>query len=283
MNTPSPQPSARDALLATHADISGRGDCGRFLVTECAGPMNLRQHMELRRRDGLPFEEGEVRDAMRQLLASVESAHGAGVLHTEIVPENVAVGQEDVVSDGAVVGRRMVYKICGFGMSEPAALAAAEKDDSGLLASPSPYRAPEPFLGSKDYDGRVNTWGLDCIMAELLAGTGVPFFGCKLDTGVLEKMLYVVGARGIVKWPGLDRVTAHDQAARLRKLYRRDRGHLRQVFPREVLSLAGYKVLKGLLRSHPDRRLTAAGALRMPWFRRRGLGGYFGGAVLSAN
>jgi cell division cycle 2-like len=259
-------------LLATYAD-SARGDGDCFLVTGYAGPMNLRQYMALRRREGPPLDEDVVRDAMRQLLAGVRRAHDAGVLHRNVVPENVIVGQEDVVVGGVRVGRKMVYRICGFGVSEPAA--QAEKDGSGPLASPAPYRAPELFLFSNDYDGRVDTWGLGCIMAELLAGTGEPFFGGKLDIEVFERMLRVVGAKGIINWSGLERVAATDRADYLRKHCRKERGCLREVFPREVLSPAGFKVLKGLLQSNPERRLTAAAALRKPWFRRPGFGGCF--------
>ncbi|CAL4956174.1 unnamed protein product [Urochloa decumbens] len=265
-------------LLAAHAAADGGAGVDRFLVTECAGPTNLRQYMDLRRREGrLPFDEAEVRDAMRQLLAGAEAAHAAGVLHREIVPENVTV--DAIAGGGAAVEKKVVYKICGFGMSEPAA--EKDVDGDGMLASPGPYRAPELFLGSKDYDGRVDTWALGCIMAELLAGAGgAPFFGGETDAEVLEKMLRVVGARGIVKWPGLERVAGQERAARLRKMFRRDGGHLREVFPKELLSPEGFEVLSGLLRSDPDSRLTAAAALRMPWFRRRrGFGGCFRGAA----
>ena len=109
-----------------------------------------------------------------------------GVLHRDIVPENVIV-------DMNAASGRMVYKICGFGMSKPAA--QADRDDSGPLASASPYRAPELFLGSKDYDGRVDTWSLGCIMAELVAGNGVPFF-CAPDGEVFKKMLQSGWHRG---------------------------------------------------------------------------------------
>jgi len=252
-------------LLATYADC-GRADGDCFVVTEYAGPMNLRQYMDVRRLNGEPFDEDEVRDVMEQLLAGARHAHRAGILHRDIVPENVIVDMDSARDDGAI-GGRMVYKICGFGVSEPAA--QAEKDDSGLLAASSPYRAPELFLGSKDYDGRVDTWSLGCIMAELVVGDGVSFFGGTQDGEVFNEMLHVVGTKGIVTWKGLERVAPREKAARLRKMGRGERGYLKKKFAPEVLSPAGFEVLKGLLHSNPDRRLSAAAALRKPWFRRR--------------
>lgn len=41
---------------------------------------------------------------------------------------------------------------------------------------------------------------------------------------------------------------------------------LRDMVPQERLSPAGFHVLRGLLQYHPKDRLTAAAALRMPWF-----------------
>jgi cell division cycle 2-like protein len=38
------------------------------------------------------------------------------------------------------------------------------------------------------------------------------------------------------------------------------------MFPRETLSQDGFDVLKGLLTLNPKERLTAAAALRLPWF-----------------
>jgi len=236
-----------------------------FLVTKYAGPLNLRQYMRLRSAQGRPFQEAEVRDAMRQLLSGARRVHGAGVLHRDMVPENVIV-------DGRRDGKKVVYRICGFGVSEPAA--RPSRDGSAPLASPSPYRAPEIFLGSQDYDDRVDTWGLGCIMAELIAGSGEPFFGADLDAKVFEKMQRAVGTQGIVEWPGLQKLANRDLVAELRETgCATYTGCLREVFPEEVLSEAGFEVLSGLLDANPERRLTAKAALRKPWFRRFSFGG----------
>ncbi|CAL5033578.1 unnamed protein product [Urochloa decumbens] len=256
-------------LVATHADTRrGDGDC--FLVTAYAGPTNLRRYMSLRRAERRPFAEAEVRAAMRQLLAGAERVHGAGVLHRDMVPENVVVDYDDQTT---------LYRICGFAMSESAAERAAGRDDGGAaaLASPSPYRAPEVFLGARDYDGGIDTWALGCIMAELLAGDGRPFFRADEGATAFEKVLHVAGTRGIVEWPGMQRLAGPDLAARLReKGAATYDGCLRKVFPNKVLSKDGFEVLSGLLQTNPKNRLTAEAALSKPWFRQRRRFGFRG-------
>ncbi|KAI4993130.1 hypothetical protein ZWY2020_007443 [Hordeum vulgare] len=41
---------------------------------------------------------------------------------------------------------------------------------------------------------------------------------------------------------------------------------LRYLFPEDKLSEEGFHVLQGLLTCNPDERLTAADALKLPWF-----------------
>lgn len=204
----------------------------------------------------------------------------AGILHRDIKPENVLIdhGVEDRTQNPldkekgapAVDDKQQPPKeICDFAMSEPVTRKEAEYLP---LATWRPYRTPEIFLGSKDYDGRIDTKALGCIMAELLAGTVNPLF---VGEQVFTCMLNLVGAKGIVEWPGLERLATPDRAAKLREEGCRETGHLREVFPEEFLSQAGFEVLRGLLESNPERRLTAAAALRKPWFNRHSFGGCF--------
>ncbi|XP_062224517.1 putative cyclin-dependent kinase F-2 [Phragmites australis] len=178
----------------------------------------------------------------------------AGILHRDIKPENVLIdhGVEDRTQNPldkekgapAVDDKQQPPKeICDFAMSEPVTRKEAEYLP---LATWRPYRTPEIFLGSKDYDGRIDTKALGCIMAELLAGgDGRAFFDTKTDADVLRKMLDVVGAQGIKDWHGLFRLAMRDPETAQRVRDCRDTGRLREVFLKEVLSKAGFKCSAG--------------------------------------
>ncbi|OEL26059.1 putative cyclin-dependent kinase F-2 [Dichanthelium oligosanthes] len=264
----------------THADKRD-SDGDTFIVMEYAGRMNLRVYMVSRGLHGLPFREAEVRGIMRQLLAGAERSHQAGILHRDIKPKNVVVddGTAYMIRNTAYVNdgkkkklqpttEEITCKICDFGMSEPM---TQKKREYSPLATSDPYRAPELFLGSTDYDGRIDTWGLGCIMAELLFGTGGAFFEGKTEGDVLTNMLEVVGAKGIKDWLGPYQPGSPHWGAEKRVHGCPEIGRLREVFPEKVLSQAGFEVLSGLLSSSPRDRLTAAEALQKPWFTDEGM------------
>nr|XP_025877572.1 putative cyclin-dependent kinase F-2 [Oryza sativa Japonica Group] len=237
-----------------YAEVSG--SCDSFLVMDYAGGFNLKDLMKRRRKEpggGRPFSENEVRRIMRRLLVGVNAIVEAGLLHRDIRPEN--------------------YTICDLGMSVPAVDSPGYSPD-GVLTSI--YNAPEILLGSRQYDSRVDTWGLGCIMAELLDGPGEPLFDGETNLAIMGSVLRVIGAEGVKSWPGLKRLADEPQAL-VRRF--RDSSRLREKFPgarearvarRPALSQAGFDVLSGLLEGNPEKRLTAIAALHMPWFEGSG-------------
>ncbi|KQJ90510.1 putative cyclin-dependent kinase F-2 [Brachypodium distachyon] len=230
---------------------SGRlGGGERFLAMEFVGP-TLR-HVMKRDRFGRRHTELEVRLIMRQLLAGARRMDRLGLMHRDLKPENVLV-------DG-----RGSLKICDLGLS---CSVADGPPYANPIGTPG-YRAPELLLGSTDYDGRVDSWALGVMMAELLAGKH-PFLG-RSDTEHLSEILDLLGTKDIKEWSG------YDDGRRLPGGSQSD-SFLRYKFPSPtesrttrgppVLSEAGFEVLSGLLRCNPDKRLTAGRALQHRWFK----------------
>jgi cell division cycle 2-like protein len=232
-------------LRAAHRDPAGGG---AFLVMEYAG-RSLAEAMRQQdsRGERRPFPEPEARRVMRRLLEGVAAMHARGLLHRDLKPDNVLL-------DG-----RGGVKICDFGLSRAA--------DAGTGAAPYTsgvatlwYRAPELILGSGDYDAGVDTWALGCIMAELLSG-GAPLFAGRSEMDQLNRVFDTLGMQDMASWPGFARLPRAGSPLCQRS---RPPSRLRELFP--ALSAAGFDVLGGLLACRPDRRLTAADALRCLWF-----------------
>ncbi|GJM84775.1 hypothetical protein PR202_ga00479 [Eleusine coracana subsp. coracana] len=122
-----------------------------FIVMEFVGPSLHRLVTRTR-----PSGFSEARGCMRQLLRGAERMHGAGVVHRDIKPDNILVGE-----GGAL-------KICDLGMAAPVNPAGVPYDEDRVCTLW--YRAPELVMGARAYGPAVDVWSLGCVMAELLAG-----------------------------------------------------------------------------------------------------------------
>ncbi|EMS67378.1 Putative cyclin-dependent kinase F-2 [Triticum urartu] len=66
--------------------------------------------------------------------------------------------------------------------------------------------APELLLASTEYNARVGTWALGCIMAELLAGA--PLLPGRSEMDQLNRVFDTVGTDDMTGWPGFCRLAA---------------------------------------------------------------------------
>ncbi|KQJ90677.1 putative cyclin-dependent kinase F-2 [Brachypodium distachyon] len=204
------------------------------------------------RRGGRPFPEAEVRRIMKQLLAGAKHMHGLRVVHHDIKPKNILVALAGGAGD-----RIESVKICNLGLAVS-------------LSEPTPYErcgthrymAPEVLLGKLNYDAAVDAWSLGCVMPELLSGA--PLFNGEDDAGQMLSIFSVLGVPLFTLWLEYKSLPLTGKVVQPpNKLHR---NKMRQHFLKERLSEEGFEVLQGLLFCNIDKRLSAATALRRPWF-----------------
>jgi len=99
-----------------------------------------------------------------EVLEALEYAHGLGVVHRDVKPENIKLSP-----NGAV--------LMDFGIAKAvtaSALSRSRLTRSGFTLGTSAYMSPEQVAGQKDIDPRSDLYSLGCVMYECL--TGAPPF-----------------------------------------------------------------------------------------------------------
>ena len=227
------------------------------LVMEYVAAPSLHTFLWERRR-GPPLPESKVRFHV-EAPERGKMMHDRHVVHRDIKPANVLVAEAG-----------QVLKICDFGLaistSDP-----PPHSEAGTMY----YTAPEVLMGKPDPDASADAWSLGCVMAELVGGE-ILMQRAGVDAALLhfqkyygEEIAYLwtifglLGTPDDVTWPGF---ASLPRAAKMPPLKLGQRSRLGELFPEETLSDEGFEVMMGLLTCNPDKRLTAADALKLPWF-----------------
>ena len=129
----------------------------------------------------MPFIEGEslaqqlardrtlpVTDALRiteEVLSALAYAHGRGIVHRDVKPENI------MISGGHAV-------IVDFGIARAVSAATGDEPitETGFVVGTVSYSSPEQASGDRKIDGRSDIYSLGCVLYEMLAGEP-PFTG----------------------------------------------------------------------------------------------------------
>jgi serine/threonine protein kinase len=102
-----------------------------------------------------------------QICEGLAAAHAEGIIHRDIKPPNILVGEGDAV------------KIVDFGLASMAQHVGSRLTKSGILIGTPQYMAPEQITGEK-IDSRTDLYSLGVMMYEMFTGSQ-PFRG---DTAV---------------------------------------------------------------------------------------------------
>ena len=100
----------------------------------------------------------------RDVAAALDHAHGLGVIHRDVKPENILLGEH-----GAIVA--------DFGLALAVEVAGGDTlSSSGLVVGTPEYTSPEQAQASRHVDHRGDIYALGCVVYEMLTGSP-PFTG----------------------------------------------------------------------------------------------------------
>ena len=167
-------------IVAVH-DVGTLADGRPFYVMRLVRGTNLAQHAAGRGR-------GELLRLFLQVCDAVAFAHARGVIHRDLTPRNVMIGEfgEVLVVDwgvARVLGARdpdagIVHETppVAAGRASGDALAAGTlRTGDGVIVGTPGYMPPEAAAGgARDVDERGDVFGLGAILRDLLAASGAP-------------------------------------------------------------------------------------------------------------
>jgi serine/threonine-protein kinase len=148
---------ARAAAVLNHPNVVGVYDWGLtdgtyFMVMEFVRGQNLRallQHVER-------LEPAQVAEVMLQVLAALDHAHGHGIVHRDVKPENILIADNGTL------------KVADFGLARAFADSHVSQAE-GTVTGTVQYLAPEQVQG-EPADPRTDLYATGIVMFELLTG-----------------------------------------------------------------------------------------------------------------
>ncbi|MFO0956070.1 MAG: protein kinase [Isosphaeraceae bacterium] len=153
------------------AHDAGEADGIHYLVTEYVEGRDLAQLV----RDRGPLPVAEAIDLTIQAARGLAYAHGRGLIHRDVKPQNLIVGGDGVV------------KLLDLGVSRLEPLGASTDADvtrDGVLVGTAAYMAPEQAADAHVADARADVYGLGCTLYSLLTGRP-PYDGTSLAGVIL--------------------------------------------------------------------------------------------------
>ncbi|XP_046890032.1 mitogen-activated protein kinase 12-like [Hypomesus transpacificus] len=187
------------------------------------------------------LSEEKVQYLVYQMLKGLKYIHSAGIIHRDLKPGNLAINQE------------CELKILDFGLARQ-----TDSEMTGYVVTRW-YRAPEVILSWMHYTQTVDMWSVGCIMAEMLLGK--PLFK---GNDHLDQLTEIMKITGTPTQEFITKMKSQDAKNYIKSLPKAPKKDLQQLFLKAKPQAVN--VLERMLLLDPDRRVTAAEALGLPYF-----------------
>ncbi len=143
-----------------------------FYVMPYVEGETLRQRLT---REG-PLPVAEALRLVREIGEALHYAHGQGLIHRDVKPENVLLSQGHAL-------------VADFGIARALDAAGGQQlTQAGVGIGTPHYMSPEQAEGDRTIDGRADQYGLACVVYELLAGQP-PFTGASAGAVLARQIL----------------------------------------------------------------------------------------------
>ncbi len=119
-------------------------------------------------------------DFGRQVAAALHAAHGRGITHRDLKPDNMFLIRDPEI------GERV--KLLDFGIAKLVTEEGGNRTRTGVVMGTPVYMSPEQCRGTADLDSRADLYSLGCVLYELV--TGRPPFVAESAGDIIAHHLY---------------------------------------------------------------------------------------------
>ena len=203
--------------------------------------LDLKRYMDTRG-DHSKLDAATIKTFTYQLLKGIAFCHENRVLHRDLKPQNL------------LINKKGQLKLADFGLARAFGIPVNTFSNEVVTLW---YRAPDVLLGSRTYNTSIDIWSAGCIMAEMY--TGRPLFPGTTNEDQLQKIFRLMGTPGERSWPGIAQLPEYKATFHVYATQ-----DLRLIFP--GLEQVALDLLMRMLQLRPEMRISAADALRHPWF-----------------
>ncbi|KAF2093680.1 Pkinase-domain-containing protein, partial [Rhizodiscina lignyota] len=202
---------------------------------------DLKKYMDTYGQRGA-LDAATIKSFMYQLLRGIAFCHENRVLHRDLKPQNLLINTKGQL------------KLADFGLARAFGIPVNTFSNEVVTLW---YRAPDVLLGSRTYNTSIDIWSAGCIMSEMY--TGKPLFPGTTNEDQLQKIFRLMGTPSERSWPGISQFPEYKPNVHVYATQ-----DLRLILPQ--IDQVGLNLLSQMLQLRPELRISAADALRHPWF-----------------